>query len=178
MATSETRALDQSTMSKLTNLLLTLVVFIICCGSLPAKEQVFKLQPFSNDTFLALKKEKLAERWLMVLWSLDCSACFKELKLIQVLQSANKSKKLNVVFINADDNDEIEFERKQVLAVYNMLDFENFYFVDGEADKSRYQIDSSWYGELPRSYFVDEKGAFHGKSGLLDEALIKEWLLD
>lgn len=146
------------------------------------KQQVnhraFSLQPFTNDAFINLKQQKKGERWLMVIWSLDCPACFKELKLIQDLQSANPNKTLNVVYLNADDSDEVEFERKQVLVVYAMQKVLNFYFVDGEGDRSRYQIDPNWYGELPRSYFVDEKGTFQGKSGLLDEKLIKRWLLD
>lgn len=142
-----------------------------------SKFKDFSLQPFSHETFIALKQQKLGERWLMVLWSLDCPACFKELKLIQAIQKATPDKPLNVVYINADDTTEITLERKQVLASYDMSFYKNLYFVDGQADKSRYQIDPLWYGELPRSYFVDEEGKFHGKSGLLDETLINEWLL-
>ena len=95
----------------------------------------------------------------------------------QSIQKSAPNKPLNVVYINADDSDEVAFERKQVLADYEMNLFENFYFADGQGDKSRYHIDPSWYGELPRSYFVNEEGMFHGKSGLLDEALIIQWLL-
>jgi len=138
----------------------------------------FELQPFSQDAFTTLKQQKLGVRWLVVVWSLDCPACFKELKLIQTLQKANQNKRLQVIYINADDSNEVAFERKQVLATYGMQNVENFYFLDGEADINRYRIDPNWYGELPRSYFVDEKGKFHGKSGLLDEKLISKWLLD
>ncbi len=142
-----------------------------------AESESLNPRPFSNDAFTVLKKQKLGKRWLMVLWSLDCPACFKELTLIQSIQKSAPNKPLNVVYINADDSDEVAFERKQVLADYEMSLFENFYFSDGQGDKSRYHIDPSWYGELPRSYFVDEAGKFHGKSGLLDEALIIQWLL-
>jgi thiol-disulfide isomerase/thioredoxin len=165
-----------------------LIFFMLSCSFSQAQNQAsefkpFSLQPFSprpfsNDAFIALKQQKLGECWLIVLWSLDCPACFKELKLLQAMQKLAPNKPLNVVYINADDIDEVAFERKQVLAVYEMRAFDNFYFVDGQADKSRYQIDPSWYGELPRSYFVDEEGKFHGKSGLLDEALIRKWLLN
>jgi thiol-disulfide isomerase/thioredoxin len=141
------------------------------------ESQPLNLKPFSHEAFIALKQQKLGERWLMVLWSLDCPACFKELALIQSIQKLVPKTPLNVVYINADDSDDISLERKQVLGTYGMGVFENLYFSDGMADKSRYQIDSNWYGELPRSYFVDEEGNFHGKSGLLDEALINQWLL-
>jgi thiol-disulfide isomerase/thioredoxin len=111
------------------------------------------------------------------LWSLDCPSCFKELKLIQSIQETEKNTALNIVFINADDNSAVQFERKQVLTFYNMQPYENYYFVDGQADKNRYQIDPNWYGELPRSYFVNKEGIFQGKSGLLGEESIKIWLL-
>jgi thiol-disulfide isomerase/thioredoxin len=165
-----------------------IIISILCCGVVLAKKESSNLKlsniapsnlrPFTKDAFAQLKQEKLGEQWLIVLWSLDCPACFKELKLIQALQQSNKNKALNVIFINADDNYEVAFERKQVLAYYDMLNFTNFYFVDGQGGASRYQIDPQWYGELPRSYFVDQQGKFHGKSGLLDESLIRKWLIE
>lgn len=147
-------------------------------NSKPVGTKQLSSQAFNSEAFETLKQEKLGERWLMVIWSLDCPACFKELKLIQKLQKAQPSKPLNVVYINVDDSDEVAFERKQVLAVYDMQPAKNYYFTEGQADKSRYQIDPNWYGELPRSYFVDEQGNFKGKSGLLDEKLIKQWLIN
>jgi thiol-disulfide isomerase/thioredoxin len=135
------------------------------------------LQPFSGEALKELKQQKLGKRWLLVLWSLDCPSCFKELKLIQSIQETEKNTALNIVFINADDNSAVQFERKQVLTFYNMQPYENYYFVDGQADKNRYQIDPNWYGELPRSYFVNKEGIFQGKSGLLGEESIKIWLL-
>jgi thiol-disulfide isomerase/thioredoxin len=165
-------------MNKRVSVFVALGLFAMCCGMLQAKNQPINHQAFSKPAFEKVKQQQLGKRWLMVLWSLDCPACFKELKLIQTLQLENKSKALNVIFINADDIDEVALERKQVLASYGMLEFTNFYFADGQGDLSRYQIDPQWYGELPRSYFVDEQGKFQGKSGLLDEALIKKWLIE
>ncbi|MBA6232650.1 MULTISPECIES: TlpA family protein disulfide reductase [unclassified Colwellia] len=160
-----------------------LVFFMMSCSVSQAQNQVpklksFSLQPISDEALKDLKQRKLGKRWLLVLWSLDCPACFKELKLIQAIQETEKSTALNIVFINTDDNRDIQFERKQILAFYNMQPYENFYFVDGQADKNRYQIDPNWYGELPRSYFVNKAGKFQGKSGLLGEESIKTWLLN
>jgi len=168
-------------MIKLTSICLALAFCLMSCNGAQTQvddPKIFTLQPFNQNAFIALKQQKLGVRWLMVVWSLDCPACFKELALIQKLQKATPNTALNVIYINADDNIDVAFERKQVLAVYGMQNVENFYFTDGQADRSRYLLDPNWYGELPRSYFVDEKGVFHGKSGLLDEVLISNWLLD
>ncbi len=165
-------------MSKRLFIITVLGLFVTCCGLSQAKNQSLNDKAFSKLAFEKVKQQQLGKRWLMVLWSLDCPACFKELKLIKTLQLENKSKALNVIFINADDSDELTLDRKQVLASYGMDDFPNFYFADGQGDLNRYQIDPQWYGELPRSYFVDEQGKFQGKSGLLDETLIKKWLVE
>jgi thiol-disulfide isomerase/thioredoxin len=165
-------------MRKRLNIFTALGLFVICCGMSQGKSQPINQQPFSKPAFEKMKQQQLGKRWLMVLWSLDCPACFKELKLIQTLQLEHNGKALNVIFINADDTDEVNLERQQVLVSYEMNNFTNFYFTDGQGDLNRYQIDPQWYGELPRSYFVDELGKPHGKSGLLDEKLIKKWLIE
>lgn len=158
-------------MIKFTNIAITAGLFLICSCFVHAQNI-----PFSNGSLIEAKQKFEGKRWLMVLWSLDCPACFKELKLIQKLQQENTKIALNVIFINADDNDEMSKERQDVIKQYDMSSFSNYYFADGEGDASRYKIDPQWYGELPRSYFIDEQGKFHGKSGLLDASLIRKWL--
>ncbi len=158
-------------MSSLAKVIATVIIGIM------SSNVVAKNSPFNQKALLQTKQQYQGERWLMVLWSLDCPACFKELALIQQLQQNNKDKVLKVIFINTDDNDDISLARQKVLAQYQMHQFTNFYFVDGQADHSRYQIDPQWYGELPRSYFIDEQGKSYGKSGLLEQASIKQWLI-
>ena len=133
-------------------------------------------QPFTKAKLEVIKQQYLGKQWLMILWSVDCPACFKELALIQKIRETKPD--LNVVIINADDNDEINEERQKVMALYGLSTLTNLYFNDGEGDQARYIIDKSWYGELPRSYFVDTNGKFHGKSGLVNEKLIRKWLVD
>ena len=104
-------------MNKLTSRCLALAFCLMFCNLSQAQNNAyeskgFELQPFSQDAFTALKQQKLGVRWLMVVWSLDCPACFKELKLIQTLQKANPNKRFEVIYINADDSNEVEFERK------------------------------------------------------------------
>lgn len=133
-------------------------------------------QVFSKTAFEEIKKQHLGKRWLMILWSVDCPACFKELALIQKLRVDNSD--INVVFINVDDNYEVEDERQKVISSYELSSLQNYYFADGEGDQARYIIDSTWYGELPRSYFIESNGKFHGKSGLVKEKSVRKWLIE
>ena len=67
-------------------------------------------------------------------------------------------------------------ERTEIIEKFSLNHLKNFHFVDGQSDQSRYIIDSTWYGELPRSYFVQSNGKFHGKSGLVKESTLIKWL--
>ena len=133
-------------------------------------------QVFSKAVFEEVKIQYLGKRWLMILWSVDCPACIKELALIQKLKATNPD--LDIVLINADDNDEVDKERQKFIASYKLSALPNLYFPDGEGDHARFLIDKNWYGELPRSYFVDVNGKFNGKSGLISKDLIKKWLVN
>lgn len=141
---------------------------------------------FSNCSFansIEFNKEQLeriiaqykGQQWLMLLWSVDCPPCFKELVIIQKLQ--HQFDGLNVVIINSDADDEIEEERNEIINKFGLNNLANFHFADGKSDQSRFLIDPQWYGELPRSYFVEKTGKFHGKSGLVNESLLTHWLV-
>lgn len=164
-------------MNQVIKRLLFVSLYAICSVAILFSSDVdAESKVFSKADFEAIKQEKLGKNWLMVLWSLECPACFKELALLQKLKTTNPE--IEIVVINADDSDELHDEREQVLKSYKLSSFPNFYFADGEGDQARYIIDNTWYGELPRSYFVEANGKFHGKSGLVNEKLVRKWLVD
>ncbi len=130
---------------------------------------------FNKESFAALKKHYKGQRWLLVLWSVDCPPCFKELAMIQSLSTEVAN--LPIVIVNADDSDDIRLERRNIIKRFELSHLTHLYFVEGQAAKSRYLIDTSWYGELPRSYFIDEAGKFNGKSGLITKQALNSWLI-
>ncbi|MEW6991835.1 TlpA family protein disulfide reductase [Colwelliaceae bacterium 6441] len=148
-----------------------IIIVLLFSANVSAEPQVF-----SKAAFEEIKQQHLGKQWLMILWSVDCPACFKELALIQKIKGHNPA--IDVVIINVDDNDEVSEERQQVVTNYGLSSLPNYYFSDGEGDRARFIIDSAWYGELPRSYFVESNGKFHGKSGLVNEKLVRKWLVD
>ncbi len=130
---------------------------------------------FNKESFAALKKHYKGQRWLLVLWSVDCPPCFKELAMIQSLSTEVAN--LPIVIVNADDSDDIRLERRNIIKRFELSHLTHLYFVEGQAAKSRYLIDTSWYGELPRSYFIDAAGKFNGKSGLITKQTLNSWLI-
>ncbi|WP_077339032.1 TlpA family protein disulfide reductase [Pseudocolwellia agarivorans] len=155
-------------MSKILNIIICGIAF--CSYSVLAN-----VAPFNGDVFNRIKNKNLGKQWLMVLWSVDCPACYKELALIKSLRKENPN--IDVIIVNTDGDDEANAESYQVMEKYQLLDITTYFFEEGTADRNRYVIDPTWYGELPRSYFVDTKGTFHGKSGLVEPALLRKWLL-
>lgn len=131
---------------------------------------------FDKAQLSSVKTQHMGKQWLMLLWSVDCPPCFKELAIIQKLQRQHHD--LAVVIINTDADDEINAEREEIIDKFKLTHFTNFHFVDGKGDQSRFFIDPNWYGELPRSYFVESNGKFHGKSGLVNKSILTQWLIN
>lgn len=130
---------------------------------------------FNQEQFDKIKQQNQGKQWLMLLWSVDCPPCFKELAIIQKL--ATKHDNLAVVIINTDADEEVTTERTQIIDKFKLNELSVFHFANDKADHSRFIIDPSWYGELPRSYFIEKNGKFHGKSGLVKESMVSQWLL-
>ena len=110
--------------------------------AMPQKLQKMLTEKSCNKENLAvLKKQYKGQHWLLVLWSVDCPPCLKELALIQTIseQVAN----LPIVIVNADDCDDISYERKSVIERFKLSHLTHLYFVEDQGAKSRYILDPS-----------------------------------
>jgi thiol-disulfide isomerase/thioredoxin len=142
---------------------------------LVAEPQEFNERVFNIKAFEQIKQQNKDKQWLMLLWSVDCPPCFKELKIIQELSKTKPD--LAVVIINTDDNNEVSQHRQEIINNYHLDHLSHYYFAEDQGDQSRYIVDPTWYGELPRSYFIDANGKFHGRSGLVSKSLLTQWLI-
>lgn len=148
-----------------------LVALMMVClmAPLSAKEQVF-----NQSTFKQLKQEYGGKPWILLVWSVDCPPCFKELAMVKELLTLRPQ--LPIVLLNADGEMIATTERQQIINQFDLSALKHFYFADGQVQSGRYQLDPNWHGELPRSYFFDTKGEYRAKSGLVSKALIAKWL--
>jgi len=108
---------------------------------------------------------------LIIMWSLDCPACFEELDTIAKLLA--KQPNLAISLVSTDDD---PTRHEEINEVYNDPAFSSiprWVYAPNQAKQLQHAIDSTWQGELPRSYYVDEKGKRHGHSGLLNEKQLK-----
>lgn len=140
-----------------------------------AQRITLQAEPFTQVAFDEIKAKYQGRKWLTLLWSVDCPPCMKELALVQNLQQQKKD--IAVVIINVDTYENSEQQRDEILLHFYLTQQKHLYFQENLEDQSRYHIDPQWFGELPRSYFIDEAGIFHGKSGLVSKELLSKWLL-
>lgn len=110
---------------------------------------------------------------MVVLWSIDCPSCLRELGLIKEIRQ--KYTNPDFVLISTDDIS-LQSDIRQVLESQGLEGIESWAFADANAQRLRYEIDPKWYGEIPRTYFYDAQHNRAGYSGELTEQHIEAWL--
>jgi len=104
---------------------------------------------------------------LIVMWSLECPACFDELETIA--QLLKQSPDLAITLISTDDDPSRINEVNEVYTQFAFRNITRLVYAANQSQKLRYTIDPTWQGELPRSFYIDANGKGHGYSGLLNE---------
>lgn len=131
------------------------------------------LNPFSDESLKEIADARNGHPFLLVLWSIDCPPCLKELKHIGQLYSEFTPGSL--VLVSTDGADYAE-EAQQILTQSGLANAESWLFSGGFPERLRYRIDPNWYGELPRAYFYDAKHNRVGRSGALSLELLKQFI--
>ena len=132
-----------------------------------------ELKPFGMDSLARIEQAHQDQGFLLVLWSLDCPPCIKELGTLQSLQLPTPSRRLVLV---STDGEERRGEVEKMLEGFELADHENWLFADTYTERLRYRIDADWFGELPRSYHYDAQHQRVARSGRLNHQTLVQWL--
>ena len=135
----------------------------ICALSLDATAQQ-AIKNFTNGSYQQIVDQYKTQPFVLVLWSLDCPPCYKELEL---LARERKQHDFNLVLISIDGAD-ASYEVAAVLNNYKLQSASNWLFDEFSSQQLRYEIDPTWYGELPRSYLFDNTHKRKSVSGILN----------
>ena len=146
---------------KLLRTLSCLICLLACASSVFATE----LKLFDNGSLASIKRSQKAP-FLLVLWSLDCPPCYKELKLLGPWSEKNPT--IPVVLVSADPL-ERQQEAVELLNSFKLEKLESWIFGVQSHAMLRHSIDPTWYGELPRSYLYDTQLKAHAHSGLMTQ---------
>jgi thiol-disulfide isomerase/thioredoxin len=149
---------------------LVLALMLVCVSTASAMENV---RPFTAGSFSQVLTARQGKPFILVLWSLDCQYCPTELKILSELKRSHPG--LDVVLISTDTIG----DAPQLVArtdSYGMGKIEQWVFAEDVPERLRLEIDSRWYGEVPRTYFYDEKHQREVKSGLVNKKVFEDWL--
>ena len=131
------------------------------------------LRPFVGDSLSDIIREREGQPFVLILWSMDCPPCLRELAAIGNLNAATTRQ---LVMVSTDDASRSN-DIAALLGEHGLLGLENWIFSDPIIERSRYRVDPEWYGELPRAYFYDASHQRKPHSGMIDGAALEAWLL-
>lgn len=144
---------------------LFLSVFLIFLGSTSWADQE-PVKPFDIGSYQQLLANHAQQPFMLVIWSITCSSCLKEMELLGTLHQ--KWPDLKIVMLATDDATATA-EIQAILDKNRLNDTENWAFASENSQKLRFEIDPRWYGELPRTYFFDAGHQREGISGVLSQ---------
>lgn len=131
------------------------------------------MKPFEMTSLEQIKAARSGQPFLLVLWSVDCPPCIKELSQLRSFREEFGARGL--VLLSTDGPMEHDLVIRTI-AEYGLQDFDNWAFSDNFADRLRYSIDPAWYGELPRAYFYDADHQRLAVSGMLSPEVLETWI--
>lgn len=131
------------------------------------------LKPFAKDSMKTIEAAYHGKPFLLVLWSIDCTPCRAELKLLGELRQAHPD--MNLVLIATDDMHQ-QKKLSKILTRYQLGNVDNWAFAGQYSELLRHAIDPEWYGELPRSYFYTASHTRTAVSGQLKAQSVSHWL--
>jgi hypothetical protein len=139
---------------------------LLCAFALPIQAEQATLKPFVPGSYQQLLDSNANKPFMLVIWSITCSSCLKDMALLNKMHKTHPE--INMVMLATDDASATD-DIQKILAKNELTGLENWLFADDNPQKLRYEIDPKWYGEQPRTYFLNKKHEREGISGVLSQ---------
>lgn len=145
----------------------TVCIFVVLtCFAMTLQAEQKKLKHFVSGSYQDLLAGKDKRPLVLTIWSTTCSTCMQKMPLLKQLYK-NRSD-IHFVMLSTDDVSTSNLVAS-VLQKNELAGVENWVFADKNAQKLRYEIDPTWYGELPRTYFFNKNDERVGISGAISQ---------
>ena len=148
-----------------------LLVGVLLCSSF-AVNAAQDVNIFKTGSYAQFLEQRQNQPFMLVLWSLDCPPCYKELAMLA--EETKNQPQLELVLVSTDSTDDIK-EIQQKLNQFGLSHVKAWVFENDRAQPLRYEIDPNWYGELPRSYLFDAQHNRQAISGILKPVVLQRW---
>lgn len=130
-------------------------------------------RPFVSGSLAKIVAERQGKPFVLALWSINCTHCPEELKVLGKLKAANP--KFEVVLVAADAAEDAPHAAEMARA-YGLASAPQWIFSDDVPERLRFEIDRTWHGELPRTYFYDRQHVVESVSGLVPKQRLEQWI--
>jgi thiol-disulfide isomerase/thioredoxin len=141
-------------------------LFILLVSMTGAALAESAIKPFTSGSYQQILANNAGQPFLMVVWSLTCSSCLKDMELLSNIHKERPGLKL--VMLATDEFSETP-QIQKILEKHQLSDIENWVYANENTQKLQFEIDPGWYGELPRTYFFDSVHQREGISGVLSK---------
>ena len=131
------------------------------------------IRPFTLGSLEQVLGAREGKPFILVFWSLDCQYCPTELKMLSELKRSHPA--MDIVLIATDSVS----DAPQLISraeSYGMSKVEQWVFAEDMPERLRFEIDRRWYGEVPRTYFYDQKHQREARTGLINKKFFEDWL--
>ena len=132
----------------------------------------YDFMPFDMNTRKVIEKRYIDQPLIISFWSIDCPYCIDDLKKLGKALSKDTNVKLITVCV---DGKESAKKAERILSQANLPKHEPYQYAEVDEDRLRYNIDPSWYGELPRTYFYDAAHQVTPLSGKISNSFLDKW---
>lgn len=158
----------------MTHLKLMVLTVIFVFTSSVVNAEPLPTRSFVSGSISKILASRANQPMMLVLWSVECSPCIRELPVLADLN--RKHSNLNLVLI-ATNGTSFKHNVEKMLQNHGLENVESWVFAEDNAQRLRYEIDPTWYGDLPRTYFFDKNHQRSSISGTLTSQQIETWLL-
>ena len=124
------------------------------------------IKPFISGSFSQILEQRKNNTFALIFWSIDCPSCYKELEMLSEFEKNTLD--ADIVLVSTDISI-TQNDLKLILNKYNIEHIELWQFKGDSDELLRFEIDRSWYGELPRSYIFKASEQKYVVSGVLSE---------
>ena len=159
---------------KLARIYCLIAFMVLGCAAAPVfSEEELNSTPFVSGSLEKIVASRQGRPFMLVMWSRECASCMKELAMLAESRLENPA--LDIVTIATDQVVDPQ-SLGRLLQSYRLEGVDSWYFSESDSNRLRYEVDSAWYGEIPRTYLYDEHHARVAVSGVLKPEQLQAWM--
>lgn len=120
------------------------------------------VRTFTEGSYQQLLSKHTDKAYVLIIWSINCAPCIEELTTLREIHRERPD--INLVLLAINTITQANAINK-MLAKKGLGYVESWVFAETNTQRLRYEIDPTWYGEIPRIYFFDAQHRRLGFSG-------------